>query len=91
MNKAQAVEALAGKMGGSKADAAKALDAVVAVISEALAKGDDVKLPGFGSFEVAAVAARTGRNPRTGEEIKIPASKAPKFKAGAELKRLVNV
>ena len=89
MNKAELVEALAGKLGGSKADATKTLDAVLDLLKDTLAKGEEIKLPGFGSFEVAETAERTGRNPRTGEEIKIPAGKTPKFKAGAELKRAV--
>ena len=90
MNKADLVHALAEKTGSSQADAGKSLDAVIAVISEALAKGDEVKLPGFGTFQVADRAATEGRHPRTGEKIAIPASKQPKFKAGAELKRAVS-
>jgi DNA-binding protein HU-beta len=87
MNKADLVHALAEKTGSSQADAGKSVDAVIA---EALAKGDEVKLPGFGTFQVADRAATEGRHPRTGEKIAIPASKQPKFKAGAELKRAVS-
>jgi len=74
----------------SKADAAKAVDAVVDGITDALKKGDEVRLVGFGTFAVAARAATEGRNPRTGEKISIPASKQPKFKAGKALKDAVN-
>jgi len=70
----------------SKADAARAVDAFVSTISDALAAGDSVTLVGFGPFAVKARAARTGRNPQTGEEIKIKASKNPTFKAGKALK-----
>jgi DNA-binding protein HU-beta len=89
MNKADFVQAIAQKMESSQADAGRSVDALIAVISETLAKGDEVKLPGFGTFQVADRAATEGRNPRTGEKIAIPASKQPKFKAGAELKRAV--
>jgi DNA-binding protein HU-beta len=89
MNKADFVQAIAQKMESSQADAGRSVDAVIAVISETLAKGDEVKLPGFGTFQVADRAATEGRNPRTGEKIAIPASKQPKFKAGAELKRAI--
>ena len=89
MNKAEFVQAVAEKIGGTKADAAKAVDAVLEVIGGTLASGDEVKLPGFGVFQVAERAASEGRNPRTGEKIAIPAAKLPKFKPGAELKRLV--
>ena len=81
MNKAELVAAIAAKTGDTK----KGAEA-----SDALAKGDKVQLVGFGSFEVRKRAARKGRNPRTKEEIKIPASKAPVFKAGKALKDLVN-
>jgi len=89
MNKADFVHAIAEKTGVNETDAAKSLDAVISVISETLAKGDEVKLPGFGTFQVVDRAATEGRNPRTGEKIPIPASKQPKFRAGAELKRFV--
>jgi DNA-binding protein HU-beta len=89
MNKADFVQAIAEKTGVTQADAGKSVDAAIAVISEALARGDDVKLLGFGTFQVVERATTEGRNPRTGEKITIPASKQPKFKAGAELKRAV--
>ena len=90
MNKAELVAAVAAKTGETKKAAEASVDAVVAVIKEALVKGDKVQLVGFGSFEVRKRAARKGRNPQTKEEIKIPASKAPVFKAGKQLKELVN-
>ena len=90
MNKAELVAAVAAKTGDTKKSAEASVDAVVAVIKEALVKGDIVQLVGFGSFEVRKRAARKGRNPQTKEEIKIPASKAPVFKAGKQLKELVN-
>jgi DNA-binding protein HU-beta len=74
----------------SKADAGKAVDAVFDSITGALSSGDEVRLVGFGTFAVAQRAATKGRNPRTGEEIDIPASKQPKFKAGKGLKDAVN-
>jgi len=89
MNKADFVQAIAERMGSTQTDAGKSLDATIAIISEALANGDEVKLPGFGTFQVVERAATKGRNPRTGEEIVIPASKQPKFKPGIELKRAV--
>ena len=89
MNKTDFIDALATKTGATKADAGKSLDAFIAVVSETLATGNEVKLPGFGTFQVVERAATEGRNPRTGEKIAIPASKQPKFKAGAELKRAV--
>ena len=90
MNKAELVAAVAAKTGDTKKAAEASVDAIVAVIKEALVKGDKVQLVGFGSFEVRKRAARKGRNPQTKEEIKIPASKAPVFKAGKQLKELVN-
>jgi DNA-binding protein HU-beta len=90
MTKTDLVQALAAKTGSSQVDAGKSLDAVIAIIEQALTKGDEVKLPGFGSFQVADRPASEGRHPRTGEKIAIAASKQPKFKAGAELKRAVN-
>lgn len=74
----------------TKADAARALDATLAAVSEALEQGDTVTLVGFGSFYVGDRAARTGRNPRTGKNIKIKAAKVPKFRAGKGLKDAVN-
>ncbi|MCI9063506.1 MAG: HU family DNA-binding protein [Clostridia bacterium] len=90
MNKAELVAAVAAKTGDTKKSAESSVDAIVAVIKEALKKGEKVQLVGFGSFEVRKRAARKGRNPQTKEEIKIPASKAPVFKAGKQLKELVN-
>ena len=86
MNKADLIAAIAAKTGETK----KSADAFVDVITESLVKGDKVQLVGFGSFEVRKRAARKGRNPQTKEEIKIPASKAPVFKAGKALKETVN-
>ena len=90
MNKAELVAAIAAKTGDTKKGAEASVNAFVEVITDALAKGDKVQLVGFGSFEVRKRAARKGRNPRTKEEIKIPASKAPVFKAGKALKETVN-
>ena len=90
MNKAELVAAVAAKTGETKKAAETSVNAVVSVIKESLAKGEKVQLVGFGSFEVRKRAARKGRNPQTKEEIKIPASKAPVFKAGKQLKDLVN-
>lgn len=90
MNKTELVAAIAEKTDLSKKDAEAALKAFTEVIAEALKKGDKVQLVGFGTFEVSERAARTGRNPQTGEEMEIPASKAPKFKAGKALKDMVN-
>ena len=89
MNKSELVDAIADATDGSKADAQRHLDAVLDAISGALKKGDSVQLTGFGTFEVRQRSARTGRNPQTGEEIKIKATKAPAFKAGKGLKDLV--
>lgn len=89
MNKTELVDAVATSAELSKAAAAKAVDAVVDSITAALKKGDKVTLIGFGTFEVRERAARTGRNPRTGEEIKIAAAKIPAFKAGKKLKEAV--
>lgn len=86
MNKTEFVEAVAKEAKASKAAANEMVNAVVAVVTKALKKGESVQITGFGTFEVAKRAARKGRNPATGKEIKIPASKAPKFKAGAVLK-----
>lgn len=90
MNKSDLVAAMAAKTGETKKSAEETLNAFVDVVTEALVKGDKVQLVGFGSFEVRKRAARKGRNPQTKEEIKIPASKAPVFKAGKALKDLVN-
>ncbi|HBR67959.1 MAG TPA: DNA-binding protein HU [Rhodospirillaceae bacterium] len=90
MNKQDLVEKVAKKTDISKQKAAATVDAVIEAIKASLKKGDDVRLVGFGTFSVAQRSATTGRNPRTGEPIKIPASKQPKFKAGKELKKAVN-
>jgi DNA-binding protein HU-beta len=85
MNKAQLIEAIASEAKMTKADAKKALEAFISSTSKALKKGDRVALVGFGSFSVSKRAARKGRNPQNGKEIKIAAKKVVKFKAGAEL------
>ena len=90
MNKQELVEVIAKEAKLSKKDAEAALKAFTDAVGKALKKGDKVQLVGFGTFEVAKRAARTGRNPQTGAEMKIKASKAPKFKAGKALKDLVN-
>jgi len=90
MNKAELIAAVATSTGLTKADAEKATEAVFAAITATLKSGDEVRLVGFGSFSVAARAAKTGRNPRTGAEIQIAASKQPKFVAGKGLKDAVN-
>ena len=90
MNKADLVGKIADKAGLTKKDAEKAINAFVASVQEALVKKDKVQLIGFGTFEVKERAARTGRNPQTGEAIKIAASKAPVFKVGKALKDAVN-
>ena len=90
MNKNDLVASVADNSSLTKADAARAVDAVFASIEGALKSGDEVRIVGFGTFSVAARAATTGRNPRTGETIQIAASKQPKFKAGAPLKAAVN-
>ncbi len=89
MNKTELVDAVAKSADISKVVAGKAVDAVVESITGALKKGDKVTLIGFGTFEVRQRAARSGRNPRTGEEIKIKATKVPAFKAGKKLKEAV--
>jgi len=89
MKKVELINHVAASAGLSKADAGAAVDAVLSGISGALASGDSVSLVGFGTFSVTARAARTARNPRTGEAINVPASKAPKFKAGKGLKDAV--
>lgn len=90
MTKPELVSAMSEKTGVSKKDAAASIDAFVEIISDVLKHGDKLQLVGFGTFEVSERAARTGRNPQTGEDIKIPAAKIPKFKAGATLKNAVN-
>ncbi len=90
MNKTELVAAMAEKTELSKKDAEKALKAFTDVVAEELTKGEKIQLVGFGTFEVADRPAREGRNPKTGETMKIAASKAPKFKAGKALKDVVN-
>lgn len=85
MNKTELIDAMAAGAGLTKADAKKALESFISATSGALKSGDKVSLVGFGSFGVNERAARTGRNPQTGKEIKIAAKKVVKFKAGAEL------
>ena len=89
MNKAELIDAMANDASLTKADAKKALDAFVTTTTNALSSGDRVALVGFGSFSVSTRAARTGRNPQTGEVLKIAAKKVVKFKAGAELGKAV--
>ena len=90
MNKSELIDAIAKETGLSKKDSGKAVDAFVDTVTKALKKKDKVQLIGFGTFETAKRAARTGKNPQTGAAIKIPASVAPKFKAGKALKDAVN-
>ncbi len=90
MNKQELVAAMAEKANLSKKDAEAALAAFIGAVEGALKKGDKVQLVGFGSFEVRERAARIGRNPQTGAEMKIAAAKVPTFKAGTNLKQLIN-
>ncbi len=90
MNKGELVAALAAKTGSTKKSAESSLDSLVEIVTGELKKGGKVQLVGFGTLEVRKRAARKGRNPQTGEEIKIPASKAPAFKPGKALKDAVN-
>ena len=90
MNKNDLVSSVADGAGMSKADAAKAVESVFGAITNELQSGGEVRVVGFGTFSVANRKATTGRNPRTGESIQIPASKQPKFKAGKGLKDAVN-
>ena len=90
MNKTELVAAIADQAEISKKDAEKALKAFTDVVAEELKKGEKIQLVGFGTFEVAERAAREGRNPQTGATMSIPASKAPKFKAGKALKDALN-
>ena len=90
MKKVELVEAVAKATGLTKADSTRAIDATFGAITKALAKGDKVPLVGFGTFATSKRGARTARNPRTGETIKIPARKAVTFKAGTALKDAVN-
>ena len=90
MNKTELVAAMAEQTNLSKKDAEKALAAFTDVVADTLKNGDKIQLVGFGTFEVSERAAREGRNPQTGETMKIAASKAPKFKAGKALKDMIN-
>ena len=90
MNKQELISAIAENANLTKKDAEAALAAFIGAVEDTLKKGDKVQLVGFGSFEVRERAARTGRNPHSGEEMKIEAAKVPAFKAGRSLKDLVN-
>ena len=90
MNKTELVAAIAEKTELTKKDAESALKAFTDVVAEEVEKGEKIQLVGFGTFEVSERAAREGRNPQTGETMKIAASKAPKFKAGKALKDAIN-
>ena len=90
MNKTELIDAIAAKAAISKKDSEAALKATIEAIEEALANGEKVGLVGFGTFSVKSKEARKGRNPHTGEEINIPASKTPAFKAGKEFKDIIN-
>lgn len=90
VNKAELVSAVAEKADLTKKESERVINAVFAAVEEALARGDKVQLVGFGTFEVREREARKGRNPQTGEEINIPATKVPAFKAGKALKDIVN-
>ena len=90
MNKADFIGAVSDAAGLTKVEGSKAVEAVIEVVKKALKKGDSVALVGFGTFAVRKRAARTGRNPRTGQQIKIKASKIPAFKAGKALKDALN-
>lgn len=89
MNKSELVEAIANDSGVTKAAASKVLDAFMLTVTDALKKGDQVVLPGFGSFSTGNRSARSGRNPQTGQTIQIKASRVAKFKAGKSLKEAV--
>lgn len=91
MKKTELISAVAEKCGITKKDAEKAVSSVFDAITEALVAGDKVQLVGFGTFEVKERAARMGRNPSTGKDIEIKASKAPTFKAGQALKNIINI
>ena len=89
MNKTELIEQIATRSGVTKADAGRAVNAMLDSIVEAIANGDDVSLPGFGSFKASARAAREGKNPKTGEKLTIAATTVPKFSAGATFKAAV--
>ena len=90
MNKSQLITAVAADSGLSKVDSARAIDSLLDTVTRTLKKGDEVSITGFGKFSVVNRAARQGVNPRTGERVKIKASKAPKFSAGASLKQAIS-
>jgi DNA-binding protein HU-beta len=90
MNKNELIDGIADRTGCNKTDASRALAALTDIISDALQKGESVSLLGFGTFEVRERSERTGRNPRTGEELKIKATRVPAFKPGSALKAAVN-
>ena len=90
MNKSQLVDAVASDSGLTKADSSRAIESVLATVTKTLKKGEEVSITGFGKFSVVKRAARQGVNPRTGERVKIKASKAPKFTAGAGLKQAIS-
>ncbi len=90
MNKSELIDKVAGQAGLSKSDAEKAVNSFISVIESAVSADDKVTLPGFGAWSRTQRAARTGRNPRTGEPVQIPASKAVKFSVGADFKKKVN-
>jgi DNA-binding protein HU-beta len=90
VNKSELIDKVAGEAGIAKSDAEKAVNAFIHVVQTAVAADDKVTLPGFGAWSRSQRAARTGRNPRTGEPVQIPASKAVKFSVGADFKKKVN-
>jgi DNA-binding protein HU-beta len=89
MNKGELIDAVAREVGISKAVAGKTLDSAIAAVTKSLGRGERVALPGFGSFSISTRKARSGRNPQTGKEIRIPATKVAKFKAGKKLAQAV--
>lgn len=89
MNKGELVEFIADKVGSTKADAERMLEAFMEAVTDTLKKEDSVALTGFGSFSISHRKARMARNPKTGAEVHVPATKAPKFKAGKKLKEAV--
>ncbi|MEO0179852.1 MAG: HU family DNA-binding protein [candidate division WOR-3 bacterium] len=90
MNKQQLINTIASKAGITKKDAGRALDAFINAVKETLKKGEEIRLVGFGTFQVRKRAARPGRNPQTKKPIQIPAKKVPAFRASSELKKIVN-
>ena len=90
MNKSQLIDAVASDSGLSKADSARAIESLLGTVTKSLKKGEEVGITGFGKFSVVKRAARQGVNPRTGERVKIKASKAPKFAPGAGLKQAIS-